>query len=160
MLLFIFILVLLDLALNLYSNQNLKRYIYSKIYFNEEIISNNTFGDPEDRRWAQKILDGGYIVFIRHTQRNKKFSSTGIYDLLEAGVHDNGINGTRFAENDYFASAICFINEGKIQAKAIGELFKGINFPLGNVFTSPSCRARQTAEIIFGYYDEILFLFL
>ena len=50
--------------------------------------------------------------------------STGIYDLLEVEVHQNGIDGTRYAENDYFADAVCLTDEGKIQAKAIGEFLR------------------------------------
>ena len=151
----LFLLVMIDFVLNLYSNKDLKSFVYNKVYVNQEKSNNNTFGDPLDRKWAEKILDGGYIVFIRHTQRNKRFMSTGIYDLLEAEVHQNGIDGTRYAENDYFADAVCLTDEGKIQAKAIGEFLKKINFPVGIIFTSPSCRARRTAENIFGHYDQI-----
>ena len=108
-----------------------------------------------NKEWANKILKGGYIIYIRHTQRDKSWEGGGIYDLLESDIHNNGINGTRFAENDYFSGPVCLTKKGKVQAQAIGEHFQKLKFPVGKVISSPICRARQTAEIIFGKYDQI-----
>ena len=47
-----------------------------------------------------------------------------------------------------------------IQGKAIGEIIKKIDLPYHVVFSSPSCRARQTAELAFGGYDEIRNIFM
>ncbi len=73
-----------------------------------------------------------------------------MYDALEANVHTNGSNSTRYAEEDYFDKAVCLNERGKVQARAMGELLNHIKFPIGYVITSPSCRARQTAELAFG----------
>ena len=157
LLLSIFLVTIFDFGLNLYTNNELKSYVYNKINPQvEEGISNYRFtGDPEDKKWAKKILNGGYLIYIRHAKRRSDFPGTAVFDLLEAEIHENGINGTRYAENDYFAEAVCLTEDGKIQAKGMGEFFKEVNFPVGKILTSPSCRARQTAEIIFGHYDEI-----
>ena len=78
-----------------------------------------------------------------------------MYDSLESDVHSNGINQTRYAENDYFKQAVCLNSRGLIQAKAIGEHLKNINFPIGYVISSPSCRSRQTANLSFGGYKNL-----
>ena len=78
-----------------------------------------------------------------------------MYDTLESDLHDNGVDGSRYAENDYFANAVCLNERGKVQAKAMGESLKHIDFPIGVVHSSVSCRARQTAELAFGGYDKL-----
>tara|TARA_B110000027_G_C16040410_1_gene265118 strand:+ start:157 stop:945 length:789 start_codon:yes stop_codon:yes gene_type:complete len=150
----IFFLVLFDLSLNLYKDKTLLKKIYSVVTLKGKDNINFT-GGKDNREWAKKILDGGYIIYIRHAERDKSWLGTGIYDLLETDVHDNGINGTRYAENDYFSKAVCLTSKGKIQAQAMGEFFQEVNVPVGTVISSPSCRARQTAEIMFGRYDRI-----
>ena len=110
--------------------------------------------NKEDIYWANEILNGGYILHFRHAERDK-WIDVQMYDSLESDVHQNGENYTRFAENDYFADAVCLNARGKIQAEAIGEHINNINLPLGPVLSSVSCRSRQTAEIAFGGYDSI-----
>ena len=58
-------------------------------------------------------------------------------------------------ENSYYSEAVCLNKQGKIQANAMGELIKEIDLPIGTIISSPVCRARQTAEIMFGSYDDL-----
>ena len=37
----------------------------------------------------------------------------------------------------------------------MGELLDDIDFPIGYIISSPSCRGRQTADYAFGGYDEL-----
>ena len=37
----------------------------------------------------------------------------------------------------------------------MSDLIKHVNLPIGKIYSSPVCRARQTAEIVFGLYDEL-----
>tara|TARA_Y100000589_G_C27141895_1_gene625098 strand:- start:491 stop:1171 length:681 start_codon:yes stop_codon:yes gene_type:complete len=111
-------------------------------------------GRSIDRKWANKLLKGGYILYFRHAERSKWLDSA-IYDTLESEAHNNGINGTRYAENEYFGDATCLNKRGKIQAKAMKEHLDIINLPIGFVISSPICRARQTANIVFGGYQEL-----
>ena len=53
-----------------------------------------------------------------------------MYDSLESDLHNNGINESRYAENDYFKNAVLFKSRGLIQAKAIGEHIKNIKMPI------------------------------
>ncbi len=104
--------------------------------------------------WAEKIIQGGYILHFRHAER-EKWIDVQMYDALESDLHDKGKNGSRFAENDYFKKAVCLNSRGKIQARAMGEHLKNIGLPIGHVASSVSCRARQTAELAFGKYDTM-----
>lgn len=107
-----------------------------------------------DRDWAQEIMKGGYILHFRHAERDK-WIDVHMYDTLESEIHENGYNESRYAEFDYFKDAVCLNDRGVIQATAMGELLSDINFPVGYVISSPSCRARQTAEYTFGGYDKL-----
>lgn len=104
--------------------------------------------------WANEILNGGYILHFRHAERDK-WIDVQMYDALESDLHDNGDNESRYAENDYFSDAVCLNKRGKIQARAMGEILSHIDLPVGRVYSSVSCRARQTAELVFGGYDEL-----
>ena len=110
--------------------------------------------DDKDVYWAKEILKGGYILHFRHAERDK-WIDVQMYDALESHLHNNGLNESRYAENDYFNRAVCLNYRGKIQAEAIGESLKFIGVPIGAVHSSVSCRARQTAELAFGGYDEL-----
>lgn len=107
-----------------------------------------------EKKWAEKLLKGGYILHFRHAERDK-WLDVQMYDALESDVHDKGINQSRMAEEDYFGNAVCLNERGLIQAKAMGELLAWINLPIGFVISSPSCRARQTANLAFDGYDQL-----
>lgn len=98
------------------------------------------------------VLNGGYILFFRHAER-EKWIDVAKYDSIEV------LNNLK-AEDEYFAKAVCLSDRGLIQAKAIGELIEKIKLPYHVVVSSPSCRARQTAELSFGGYDDIKNIFL
>ncbi|MDC3164148.1 hypothetical protein OA610_00990 [Prochlorococcus sp. AH-716-F13] len=78
-----------------------------------------------------------------------------VYDALESDLHDNGLNGSRYAEKDYFGNAVCLNERGKIQAKSMSEVIKFSKLPYDLVVSSPSCRARQTSNLAFGGYKEM-----
>ena len=78
-------------------------------------------------------------------------TNEGIFDTKVS----KGINESRIAENDYFKKAVCLNKRGLIQAKAMGEHLKRIKLPVGFIISSPSCRARQTAEIAFRGYNKL-----
>ena len=110
-------------------------------------------GTKDDQKWAKKLMNGGYLIHVRHAERDK-WLDVAAYDSLETSVENKNKVFPRRAENEYFANAVCLNSKGKIQAKMMGEHLKNIKFPIGYVLTSPSCRARQTAELAFGGYDS------
>lgn len=137
-------------AFTLYDNQGkIKTLIHGDTTAEKEYANTGT-----DAEWAHKLMQGGYILHFRHAERDK-WIDVHMYDSLESDLHENGENGTRFAEHDYFAKAVCLNERGKVQAKAIGEHLNHIALPIGAVASSPSCRSRQTAELSFGGYDTL-----
>ena len=134
----------------LYENKNkIKSFLLNNFILETDYspIENNVY-------WANEIMNGGYILHFRHAERDK-WIDVQMYDALESDVHTNGLNDSRYAENDYFARAVCLNDRGIVQAKAMGESIKHIGLPIGKVVSSVSCRARQTAELAFGGYDEL-----
>ena len=70
-----------------------------------------------------------------------------MYDAIESDLPKKGQNQFRFAENEYFADAVCLNKRGKIQANAMKEVIEYSGLPIGYVESSLICRSRQTAEI-------------
>ena len=101
---------------------------------------------------AKKILNGGYILYFRHAEREKWLDVT-FYDAYE-------LEKNLMAEETHFKDAVCLSTRGKIQARTMGEFVKLLKIPIQKVISSPSCRARQTAQLAFGGYDEIKNIFL
>lgn len=88
-----------------------------------------------------------YILFFRHAHR-EKWIDVHMYDAYE-------LNNKQIAENEFYSDAVCLSKMGKIQAKMMGLVLKELKFKYNTVISSPSCRARQSAELISGYkYDE------
>ena len=135
-------------------------YLYEKrfkidLFFSRYLDSN--YYDPNSsahKLMAKEIMSGGYILHFRHAERDK-WIDVVMYDALESDVHDNGVNKSRLAENDYFSDAVCLNSRGIVQARAMGENIRLIDLPYSYVISSPSCRSRQTADLVFEGYDEL-----
>ena len=137
--------------INIYEKrEKINKFIELKIK-KKDVYKDNT---KDDIYWANEILNGGYILHFRHAERDKWIDVT-MYDALESDVHQKGINESRLAENDYFKDAVCLNERGLIQAKAMGEHIKLIGLPIGKVYSSVSCRSRQTAELAFNGFDSL-----
>jgi len=145
----LFLLIAFSSAVNLYEYRSkIKSFITGLVKEGSQYKTND-----KDLYWANKIMKGGYILHFRHAERDK-WIDVQMYDAIESDLHQNGHNKSRYAENDYFAKAVCLNERGKIQAKVMGESIKHIGLPIGDVISSVSCRARQTAELAFGGYQK------
>ena len=144
---FLLLVIVINSSLLIYMER--KRIIdkVSKIIFN---YSDKEKKKQKEFELAQKILKGGYILFIRHAERYKAepFQAVQTYDAYE-------LNNKILAENSFFSKMVCLNEEGKMQGKLIGEIFKDLGVPISQVISSPSCRARQTAMLAFGKIDKI-----
>ena len=112
------------------------------------------YSTDKDIYWANEILNGNYILHFRHAER-EKWIDLHMYDVMESDYHNNGIDESAFAENKYYANAVCLNERGKIQAKAMKEVLSRIKLPVSRVLSSVSCRSRQTANLAFGGYDSL-----
>ena len=140
-----FIIIFLSSLINLYEKKN-KIVNWLK---NKANPQTQTYDQNKKRHYelAKDIINGGYILFFRHAER-EKWIDVKKYDAMEM-LYDLR------AEDEYFSKAVCLSDRGLIQAKAIGKIIKELKLPYHIVVSSPSCRARQTAELAFGGHDDI-----
>ena len=136
---FFFGVIFINSSLDIYEKRNKVFYKISKDKERYEYLDSN---DEKDKFWAQKIVNGGYILYFRHAER-EKWLDVVTYDAVEM---INNID----AEKTNFKKATCLSSRGIEQAKIMGEiidLIGGLN--VQEIISSPSCRARQTALYAF-----------
>ena len=88
--------------------------------------------------WAQSeaeilvaaMQDGGKVIYLRHGATNQNEVDTGRL-------------GDRAGQRNLSAAGIA-------QARALGNAFRTLNIPMGEILASPVFRARDTAELAFG----------
>lgn len=167
LILYFFFSSLLILFFGVFENRSLIKKVLKKIISIEKIenvkvntketkteTNNKKLNFHPDFYWSNEIKKGGYIIFLRHTKRNR-FGNVRAFDGLEM---TQGLRG----EDTYFAERVCLNKQGKEDAKMIGDYFRIHNIKANYIVTSKSCRARQTANLIFEKIDEEnnLFIFL
>jgi len=88
------------------------------------------------RAVLEAVAKGGYVVFIRHTKTDDSQKDADVSDLTNCGTQRN------------------LSQEGKDQAKMIGDGFKKLGVQADKVISSPYCRALDTAMLMFGRGDK------
>lgn len=103
--------------------------------------------DNESRdEFTRKLLtENNYFLHVRHASREHATDIRG-FDYLEIFWGKN-----EFKQIKKFT---CLDDEGIAQAHLMSIVFASIQRPL-EIITSPSCRAQETAQITFGYIDQI-----
>jgi phosphohistidine phosphatase SixA len=76
--------------------------------------------------------DGGYVIFLRHAATDHSQKDRLGVPLTDCGGQRN-LNGL-----------------GREQARSIGDAWRALELPVGDVLASGYCRTRQTAELAFG----------
>lgn len=106
-------------------------------------------GEEDGKYWADRIVsgEGAFILYLRHAER-EKWPLVATYDYFEVA---NSVDGSQ--EN--FAAAVCLSEKGKEDAKLIGRAFDVAGLSVTKVLASPSCRARETANLAFGRIDVV-----
>jgi phosphohistidine phosphatase SixA len=100
-----------------------------------------------NKYWAKEVIKGGYILHFRHGQR-EKWTDVTAFDAYE-------LIGAEDASEKSYARAVCLTPQGIEESRLIGEIFDILNVKVDQVISSPSCRARQTAQYAFGKIDKI-----
>jgi phosphohistidine phosphatase SixA len=77
------------------------------------------------------LRSGGHVLLIRHAR------APGTFDPPEFKL---GVCSTQRNLND----------EGRAQAKRLGEFIREMQVPIGRVFSSEWCRCIETAQLAFG----------
>jgi phosphohistidine phosphatase SixA len=95
-----------------------------------------------DLEWAEKLKAGGYIIHFRHAQR-EQWPDVTAFDAYE-------IIKKIKARDSSFSGATCLTKQGIEEAKLLGNIFKLTDVNFSQVYSSPSCRAIETATYAFG----------
>ncbi len=98
--------------------------------------------------WANRVKNGGLILLFRHAERQKWHEAVTGFDAYELY---NKLDAREFS----WFQATCLTEKGIETAKMIKLTFEHGNIPIQKVFSSPSCRARETSIYGFGRIDEI-----
>lgn len=85
----------------------------------------------DDALW-DALRQGGHVLYIRHS-------------LTTPGVGDP--SGFKLAD---CATQRNLSDEGRAQARRMGEALRAREVPIGEVLSSPWCRCVETAELAFG----------
>jgi len=96
----------------------------------------NSLAADEPALWSA-LADGGKVVMIRHTQSEEATPEVSMHLSPERDC----------AEEQNLSE------EGREQARALGERFQEQGVTVDAVMSSEFCRARQTAELAFGDYE-------
>lgn len=93
----------------------------------------------DDALWA-RLAEGGKVVLMRHAS---------VVDGGDSLLRDPSCKGERKLSD-----------QGRQQAKAVGERFRARKIPVEAVRHSPYCRTAETAQLAFGKGSEAAYLSL
>lgn len=88
--------------------------------------------DKNGNALVRELQNGGYVVFIRHGNTNPDHKDTDTTNLGDCTTQRN------------------LIPSGREQSKMIGDAFKSLKIPVGEVLSSEYCRCVDTAKLAFG----------
>ena len=92
------------------------------------------------------LRKGGYVLFVRHATRNETKTLTSF---------DAALLGNKPLLHPDLKTGLCLNPEGEAEAWLIGQALRELAIPVGRVLASPTCRAKQTANIALGRIDEV-----
>ncbi|MGQ0777776.1 MAG: histidine phosphatase family protein [Pseudonocardiales bacterium] len=100
---------------------------------------------PDGDGLLAQLRGGGVIIVIRHAATDRSQPDADERTGPDAGpVVFNDCSTQRN-----------LTDEGRADARTIGEAFRELEIPVGTVWTSPYCRSRETAELAFGRAEVI-----
>lgn len=79
---------------------------------------------------VKKLQGGGYIIYLRHGQTDSSTEDSDLSDMSDCSKQR------------------LLSDEGRENAKSVGEAFKSLQIPVASVTTSRFCRAKETATLM------------
>jgi hypothetical protein len=92
----------------------------------------STASAEPDAELLGRLRQGGYVLYLRHTSTD--FSQ----------------NDSRMTSFEDCTSQRNLTDQGRSEARALGEHVKRLKIPIGEVLASPFCRTMETARLAFG----------
>ena len=84
---------------------------------------------------VEALQEGGLVVYLRHAATDRSQTDLQTHDLTQCDGQRN------------------LTEKGRAQARTIGEAFRALELPVGEVLASEYCRTRQTADLAFGHFE-------
>lgn len=81
---------------------------------------------------VEQLRGGGYVIFLRHALTDHSHEDAPNVPPRDCAHQRN------------------LTDEGRVQARVVGDAIRGLEIPLGRIATSEFCRARETARLAFG----------
>jgi phosphohistidine phosphatase SixA len=97
--------------------------------------TNQRFPWEADRQAIEGLQRGGFFVYFRH----------GVTSRTEQDTDPNNLANCATQRN--------LTDEGRAQARSIGEAFRTLNIPVDRVISSPYCRALEFSRLGFDRAD-------
>jgi len=85
----------------------------------------------EEALW-QALRQGGHVLYIRHALTTPGFGDPPGFKLEDCSTQRN------------------LSDDGRAQARRMGEALRSRKVPIGDVLSSPWCRCLETAQLAFG----------
>lgn len=89
----------------------------------------------EESLWP-RLRAGGYVLLVRHAATVPGLGDPAGYRLDDCATQRN------------------LSEEGRAEAKRLGERLRAERVPIARVYTSPWCRCRDTATLAFGRAED------
>jgi phosphohistidine phosphatase SixA len=90
-----------------------------------------TTADQLDERLVADLQKGGYVIYFRHARTDRSQQDSDPQNLANCATQRN------------------LTDEGRADARALGEALRTLQVPVGQVLSSAYCRAREHALLSF-----------
>ena len=120
------------------NNSEVEAYEQNETTLSGEQNNKDFVNTVDDKALVSALRDGGHVIYIRHTKTTKDWGDqvSPELDLADCSTQRR------------------LSDEGKADAKTIGEGIKAAGIPVGDVISSDYCRAYNTADLAFGTYTK------
>jgi phosphohistidine phosphatase SixA len=92
---------------------------------------------PANSLTLDALRAGGLVIVFRHAATDQSRPDQEPVDLADCATQRN------------------LSDAGRADARAVGTAFRDLGIPVGMVWTSPYCRARDTAQLAFGRSEVV-----
>ena len=141
--------ILISSLINIYKHRtDIAAFFYGKDETAKQKLVSVIDQGALDSTWANNIKKGGYVLWFRHAHRNKWDESVA---YLDAYALKNNIDEAKSS----FSDGTCLSQRGVQGAKILGKIMLENQIKISEIWSSPSCRSKETAMIAFGRIDKI-----
>ena len=95
------------------------------------LLASTATAEPSAELLTQ-LRQGGYVLFLRHTSTDFSQDDSRMKSFEDCATQRN------------------LTDQGRAEARALGEHVKRLKIPIGEVLASPFCRTMETARLAFG----------